>query len=306
MAVVCKVEKMKKFNTQDRHFHRIRLLCLIALMALVAACSSIRLSYNHGDTLLYWWMDAYVDLDSQQAGEVRQDIKELFHWHRKTQLNDYGQLLARAQRQLAGTPTSDDLMSLYGDIKGRSQALAIKALPDLADLARSMRPEQIVRMEKKFASNNDTYRKKFMRGDQDKRQKQRFQKSMEQFELWFGNFSREQEAALRRASDVRPLDNQLWLDERIRRQQRIVATVRKIQLEKMGKDAAMAEIKTLITELFDRLDHSEHKAFFDASTKGTVELVLTAVRIATPAQKAHAQKRMQGWIDDFKTLAADK
>jgi hypothetical protein len=34
-------------------------------------------------------------------------------------------------------------------------------------------------------------------------------------------------------------------------------------------------------------------------------LLLTAIRIATPDQKAHAQKRMQGWINDFRTLAAD-
>ena len=26
---------------------------------------------------------------------------------------------------------------------------------------------------------------------------------------------------------------------------------------------------------------------------------------ATPEQKAHAQKRMQGWIDDFNNLAAE-
>jgi hypothetical protein len=34
--------------------------------------------------------------------------------------------------------------------------------------------------------------------------------------------------------------------------------------------------------------------------------VLTVINIATPAQKAHAQRRMQGWIDDFRTLAADQ
>jgi hypothetical protein len=28
------------------------------------------------------------------------------------------------------------------------------------------------------------------------------------------------------------------------------------------------------------------------------------VRIATPEQKAHAQKRMDGWIKDLNTLAA--
>jgi hypothetical protein len=160
-------------------------------------------------------------------------------------------------------------------------------------------------MEKKFASNNDTFRKKFMKGDLEKQKKVRFQKSMEQLELWFGSFSDEQEAQLRQASDARPLDNQIWLNERMRRQQRIIAVVRKIQQERLSKDAAMGQLHALVKELFERLDGGEHKAFFEANTKGTIEMILTAIRIATPEQKAHAQKRMQGWIDDFKTLAAD-
>ena len=54
------------------------------------------------------------------------------------------------------------------------------------------------------------------------------------------------------------------------------------------------------------MESPERKAFYDAYTDGTTKMILTAVKIATPAQKAHAQKRMQGWIDDFNTLAAGK
>ena len=61
-----------------------------------------------------------------------------------------------------------------------------------------------------------------MRGDTEDRNKVRYKKSMEQFDLWFGDFSREQEAVLRKASDARPLDNEIWLDERMRRQQMIL------------------------------------------------------------------------------------
>jgi hypothetical protein len=297
---------MKKFNTHAACFPRLRWLCLIALMLAVTACSSIRFTYNHGDTLLYWWINAYLDLESDQAGEVKKDIDSLLQWHRKTQLKDYSQLLANAQRKLAGNPTADDLMGLYRDIRVRGEVLTMKALPDLAELARQVRPEQVAQMEKKFSTNNETYRKKFMRGDLEKRQKQRFHKSMEQFDLWFGGFTREQEAVLRRASDARPMDNQLWLDERIRRQHKILALVRKIQAEKLGQEASMALIGQLIHESFERLDQSESKAAVDASTKANVELVLTAIRIATPAQKAFAHKRMQGWIDDFNSLAEQK
>ncbi|PHV20299.1 hypothetical protein CSQ92_23440 [Janthinobacterium sp. BJB446] len=269
----------------------------------MAGCSGLRLAYNNGDTVLYWWLNAYVDLDRDQKGWVRDDIDKLFDWHRKTQLKDYVEILRTGQKQLQGNTTQADLMADYSEIKQRTQALLLKAAPELADLARSLKPEQIAQMEKKFKSNNDDYRKKYLSGDQEKRQKLRYKKAMEQFELWFGSFSSEQEAIIRKASDARPLNNEIWLDERMRRQQNVLNLVKKVHQEKLGKEASAALITTLIKDSFERLEHSERKAFFDAYESSTAQMVLTVIKIATPAQKTHAVKRMQGWIDDFNSLA---
>lgn len=279
-------------------------LFLLGIMLLLAACSSLQLAYNHGDTLLYWWLDGYVDLDSDQKPWVRQDIDEFFQWHRKTQLRDYVQVLQTARRQLQGTPTEADLLGDYEDIRERTQLLLLKALPQLAELARSLRPQQIAQIEKKFASNNDTFRHKNMKGDREHQLAFRYDKAMDQFELWFGHFSREQEAAIRLASDARPLDNALWLDERMRRQRAILALLRQVQRDKLGQEATMTLIRTLIDDSFARRDQSNRKDFFEVYDQGTAQLVLTVIQLATPAQKAHALKRMQGWIDDCNTLAA--
>ena len=297
---------MKKFNTQDSYLQRFRLLCMVAVLVAVAACSSVKFAYNQGDTLLYWWVNAYLDLDSEQSGLVKQDIDQLFQWHRKTQLKDYSQILTNAQRQLAtGAVTMGDLKSEYKNIRTRTELLAFKALPELTELALSIKPEQISKMEQKFNKNNDTYRKKFVKIDNDKKQKVRYQKSMEQFELWFGDFSNEQEAILRKASDARPLNNELWLDERVVRQKKIISVLREIQQKNLGKEATSALLSTLLKDIFGRFDAPERKPFFDAYLDSSMQLVLTAIKISTPAQKAHAQKRIQGWIDDFKLLAAD-
>ncbi|MDQ1829960.1 DUF6279 family lipoprotein [Massilia scottii] len=293
---------MKKFNTQEPLSQRFRVLCLVAMVAVLTACSGIKLAYNQGDTLLYWWLDAYVDLDSEQAPEVKQDIKELFKWHRQTQLKDYVHILTNAQRQLAGNLSKADLDADYRDIIARTELLAQKALPELTDLALSIKPEQLAHIEKKFDKNNETFRKKFIRGSVEDLQQKRFKKSMEQFDLWFGDFSKEQEVTLRKASDARPLNNQIWLDDRIRRQQKILTVLRKIDKENLGKEAAAPLVQGLIKDMLSR--GSENKPFFDTSTDGTMQMILTAVKIATPEQKAHAQKRMQGWISDFNTLAA--
>lgn len=285
---------MKKFNT-----------CIVLAFAiLLAACSSLRLAYNNGDTLLYWWLDAYVDFDSEQKAEVKQDIGEFFRWHRKTQLQDYVQFLQKAQHQLRGNPTPADLMADYVDIRDRTEALLLRSAPDIAELALSLKPDQLESMEKKFAKNNAKFRKENMKGDAQDQNKFRYKKSMEQFELWFGGFSDEQEAIIRKASDARPLDNALWLDERMRRQLKIINLARKIMTEQPSKQIATQWVEESIRSGFDRFGQSERKNFFDNYTQSTVTLVHTVVRISTPDQKAHAQKRMDGWIKDLNTLAA--
>ena len=295
---------MKKFNTTNSLFHRARLLFLVVLMATLAACSTIRFTYNHGDTLLYWWLNAYVDLDSDQTDWVKKDIDNLFQWHRSTQLRDYAGLLSKMQRQLGdGSVTQDELLSDYRDIKARTELLAFKALPQLADLAMSIKPDQIAQMEKKFAKNNDKFRREFMSGSVEDQHKAHFKKAMEQLDLWFGSFSRDQEAQLRRASDARPLDNEIWLQERTLRQKKIVALLRRVHDQKLNKEQTMSAVHDLLRDLFDRMDAPERKAFFDAYVDNTARFIVTAIRLTTPEQKQHAHKRMQGWINDFNTLA---
>lgn len=283
------------------------MMVLLALMLVLTACSTIRFTYDHGDTLLYWWLNAYIDIDSDQSDWVKKDIDNLFQWHRSTQLHDYAGLMSKMQRQLGdGSVTQNELLSDYRDIKARTELLAFKALPQLADLAMSIKPDQIAQLEKKFAKNNEDFRKKFMSGSVEDQHKARFKKAMEQLNLWFGSFSRDQEAQLRKASDARPLDNEIWLQERVMRQKKIVALLQRIRQEKLNKEQSMAAIHELLRGMFDRMDAPDRKAFFDAYIDSTSKFILTAIQITTPEQKAHAQKRMQGWIDDFNALAAGK
>ena len=301
---------MEKFNTQEPRrsdiFRWATLTLITAVVLLSTACATLRFTYNHGDTLLYWWLNGYVDLDSEQTPEVKQDIDALFQWHRQTQLKEYAQLLATAQRQFARQPTRDELWQHYREVRQRGEQLANRAVPELAEFALSIKPEQITKLEKKFASNNEKFRKKFLKGDTADRQELRFDKSLEHFEVWFGHFSRDQKAALRKVSDARPLNNEALLEERMLRQRKIVTLLRRIQQEKPSKEVAMGWIRGLIKEVFARFESPERKAFYDANIEGSIQMILTATRLATPEQKAHLQKRMQGWINDFQALASQR
>ncbi|OWW22906.1 hypothetical protein AYR66_16120 [Noviherbaspirillum denitrificans] len=275
------------------------------LALLLAGCSALRIGYANGDTFVYWWLDGYVDFTNEQKPWVKAHIDRLFDWHRKTQLRDYAQLFGQVQQRLQrGSMRPEDIREDFDAIRKRASAVLEKSVPELTDLALAIEPGQIAHLERKFASNNDKYRKEYLRGSVDDRQRLRFKNVMKQAEYWFGNFSDEQEAIIRKASDARPLDNDIWMAERLRRQQDMLQMLRKIHAEKPSREVVGKMIRDFIAHGFENFTYAEHKAFFDGSAEGMAQMIATIVNVATPEQKAHAVKRLQKLIEDCHELAA--
>lgn len=298
---------MRILKEIDNLFKTIKVLCMTAVIVIVAACSSISFGYNYSPTLVYFWVNDYVNFDSKQSAAFKQDLDKLLVWHRKTQLMDYAQLLSITQRQLAtGETKPEELKRIYKELTTRFEVLANKSVPYLVVLAMSMKPEQFVRMEKKFTSSNETFRKKFVNVSTEKQQELRFKRLMDEFEEWFGSSSKEQEAVLRKASDARPLNNKFFLEECILRQKKILSALRKIHDEKLSKEETMVVLHNVIQDFFDYGETAERKAIYDDNLESNLIAASTAIRIATPAQRAYAHKRMANWNDDIKQLTVSR
>jgi Family of unknown function (DUF6279) len=294
---------MQKFITRPDRALAAK-LAVVALVCLLTACSAIRLGYANGESVVYWWLDGYVDFQNDQSPWVRKHIANLFAWHRKTQLPDYARLLTQAQQRVQRPVTPADVLSDYTEIKKRALVVVERALPELTDLALSMTPDQIAHLERKFASNNDSYRKENLRGDLEYRQRFRFKKVMKQAEYWFGDFSPQQEAQIRAASDARPLSNEIWMTERLRRHEEMIGMLKKIHADKPGRDAAMAMLHRYAQASFENFTYGDNKEFFDATREGGAQMIATIINIATPAQRAHAVQRLQKLAEDCKSMAA--
>jgi hypothetical protein len=278
-------------------------ISLSVMVAILAGCSAARLAYSNGETISYWWLNAYVDFTSEQRPRIKKDIAALFAWHRKSQLKNYVQFLKHAQQRVQGPISEADLLADYEEAKKRLLLVADHALPQLADLALSLNEEQIAHIEKKFASNNDEYRKDYLRGDLEDRQEFRFKKLRKQVEHWFGNFDREQEKRLRLASDRRPLNNELVMASRLQRQQALIAMLKKVHAEKPGRELAMGMIKDYTHAALDRFGNQEHKKFFETTRRETIRIVAGIANNATPEQKEHFLHATQQWISDFDALS---
>jgi len=294
---------MKNFITRP-HRALAQKLVIVGMTLVLLACGAARIGYNNGETVSYWWLNSYVDFEDDQKPWVKHHIDDLFAWHRKTQLQEYVRLISRMQRRDLATVTKADLLADYNDSKSRLMTITDRAAPELADLALALKPDQIKNIEEKLNKNNDKFRKEYLTGDVQKRQEFRFKKMMKQAEYWFGDFSKAQETRLRALSDARPLNNELMLADRVRRQNELVALLKKIHNEKPSKEATIQLIRNYVAATLNHFGNREQEAFFDASNDANAGLVAEMMHMATPEQKKHFINTLQDWVTDFNRLMA--
>jgi hypothetical protein len=276
---------------------------LLCTLLVLSACSMMRVAYNNGESLSYWWLDGYIDIESDQQSRISERLARLFEWHRTTQLKDYAVLLKQAQRQLQAGMDKPVMVANLADMRKRALVTLEYALPDMADLALELDQQQLAAIAKKFASNNNDYRKKHLRGDLKARQRYRYEKTLSQAEYWFGDFSREQEARIRTAVNAVPVDNELFNRARLSRQNELLRTLEKIQKERPSREATVALLRAYTVPLVMQSGGAEFGEYFNAYQDAMMNVALEVINLATPVQKAHAVQKLQQLIDDCNQLA---
>jgi hypothetical protein len=136
---------------------------ILLLVVLLSGCSMARLGYNNGETVSYFWLNGYVDFDADQKPWVKKELASLFAWHRRTQLVDYMPLLAQAKKRVHKPVTEADLARDYEELRRRVLIITDRAAPAAADLALSLRPQQIAavaRFQKSAYATSSTRRER--------------------------------------------------------------------------------------------------------------------------------------------------
>ncbi|MBA3777055.1 MAG: hypothetical protein H0X11_11545 [Betaproteobacteria bacterium] len=280
---------------------------MACIVALAAGCSVVKLSYNNADTLTLLWLNRYVDLDAGQEAWTKDRVREFYVWHRATQLPDYAQMLLRTRTLLQSPVTKADMLALNAEMATRLDVATTKALPDLATLALQLSPEQIAHMERKFEKNNAEFRKDFLDIDTEPRQENRYKTVLWLAEFWFGRFSPEQEAVIKRASYARPLINELWLSERLARQRDLIVVLKRIQAEKPSPNATLALLKDQAVRAtgIANIPNAATRAEAEAAAAHAAQLAAAIVNLTTPEQRQRAMDKLQQWADDFVALSLE-
>jgi hypothetical protein len=276
------------------------IIFLVAMLAAVAGCSTIRFGYNQADTLIVYMTNEYFDLDKAQEQEFRQRLDRFLAWHRRTQLPDYARFATEARTRLERGPVRADVYWFVDGIRDRYRTLVRQSFDDAVAIAVTLTPEQLHHLQRQLDKDNAKFVKETAldRGVEERKRAQ-FKKTYDQTRDWAGEVSREQEIRLREMVYAMPLVNHLRNEDRRRRQQEL------IEILKVRHDRAQftPRLRAWLMD-WEAGRSPEYEKVVTIAYEERAQVFVTTWNLFTPAQRAHAVKRLQGYIEDLNALSA--
>ena len=270
---------------------------------LLVGCSAVRLTYNQGPVLAYWWLDAYADFSSEQSPRVKAALADWFAWHRGTQLPEYAQALVALQALAVDKVTPTQICSTVQAWQQRGQRAFEHAVPALAAQVRSMTPEQIRQVERRQAKKHAEAEADYLQSVPAARQKASLKRAMDRAETAYGTLDSAQRQRLAADLAASPFNPDTWLAERQRRNSEILRSLRQWQAERSDADSVQAGLRRLGAEVL-QAPSADYKAYADAVMDANCSLAANLHNSTSTAQRQHLLAKVKGWEGDVRALIA--
>ena len=285
------------------NFRSAIIAALCAAVLLVSGCSALRIGYSQGADLAYWWLDGYADFDGEQTRRVREALAQWFVWHRKTQLPDYAQLLARAQTELRSDTTPARVCEWQGELLKRAHIAFDQAAPAAAEWALSVTPQQIQHIERRYAKVNDEFRDDYLQEDPRERSEATIKRTVERAESLYGRLDDAQRARVAAAMVRSPFDPELWFAERKLRQQEALQLLRKLNAEAASREQTQAALRVYVDQL-ERSPREVYRRYSERLAEFNCAFAAGLHNSVTPPQRRAAMNKLNGWEGDLRALVA--
>lgn len=292
-----------RFSSRIRCAAVARIIGVLFLVAALGACSAIKLAYNNLPTVSYWWLDGYLDFDSEQSPKVRDELAQLLAWHRQNELPRLSAMLQDAQALAPGEVTPEQVCAMAERIRERLLAVSERAEPAGTELALSLTDAQLQQLERKYAKNNATYRKDWLDRTPAQVQDKRYDQFLDRAEDFYGRLSTEQRDLLKQQVAQSVFDPRLADAERRKRQQEALVLLRGFVAGKPSPAEARAALHGYIQRIAEPPPgpwHDQQQALLQEGCRNTAALHNNT----TASQRAQAVRRLQAYQDDLRQLVA--
>jgi hypothetical protein len=304
MMTICRdIVWFRPVNRHPRAAPSWKLAIIAALLLLLAGCSSVRLGYNQGPQLVWWWVDGYADFDDAQARGVKASLAAWFDWHRSTQLAGYAGFLAGLAQQVTEPATPAQMCRINEQVRERLQPAIDRAVELAADHVTNLSERQIQHIEARQLKANADAREEYLQPDPKKRREAAVDRAVGRFESLYGSVNKAQRALIEASVASTPFDAGQWMIERERRQLDLVQLLRQFAAERPSRERALAGLKKL-ADGWDDSPRPEYRARQVRLTEHNCQLAALVHNAATREQREKARAKLKGWEEDLRVLAA--
>ena len=269
----------------------------------LSGCSAVRLGYDQGPTLVYWWLDSRLDFDTRQSERVKALLAQWFDWHRATQLEDYATLLARANDEAAAAASTEQMCAWTTKWRDRADSALQRLAPAVAEVAVTLTPAQIARLEGKLAEDRRKMREEELDVAPAKRQAASADRAIERYERLYGRLDSTQREWVRDSVRRSPYEPQRRLDDLAWRHRELLQALRRLATERPAPEQATAQVRATLATVLEppQADGGAYRARWLAHQ---CELATRVHNGAMAVQRQHLRERLREWETDARVLAA--
>jgi hypothetical protein len=275
-----------------------------ALFLALTGCSLVKLGYGQASPLVFRWLDGYVDFDDAQSLKVRGALDDVLAWHRRTQLPDYVQLLARAEAEVAGDATPERMCAWAGEIRSRVEPVLQYLAPTIADVAVTLSPAQLAHIEKRFTETNEEFRDDHLQKNPQRRHKAEVKREVERAEMFYGRLDPAQRDLVAQSVNTSPYNAEVAFAERKERQQDVLSLVRRLREANAGRDDAIVQVRAYLNGI-DHSPRESYRRYVERVSARRCVLASDLHNAASAAQRKEAAKKLAGYRTDLRELMGD-
>ena len=186
--------------------------CLLSLSVLASCAGSF--AYNRLDYLIPWYVDAYVDLTSEQRQSLRDQLVPILQWHRREELARYQQLLYEIQAALEHQITPGQVQ-IWGDELLQAVTRTEETMLELAlEFGTSISAEQMEEFIESLNEKQEEYEEEFLSRTNEEYAEENTKQLQKLLKRFLGPLNNEQKERLEQgALSLQRFDN-LWLEDR--------------------------------------------------------------------------------------------
>lgn len=280
-----------------RLFRRLRLLPLLACLALLVACSTTSFLYNRLDFLVPWYVDDYVALSPEQDRELERLLQPFLRWHRYQELPRYAALLAQVDDMLDAPLTLADAELLSREVEIASDRIQTRSLDWLLPMGAGLSDDQVVELIDNLREKQQELEEEYLERDLEEYREDTYERLLDNCQDYLGRLDPAQREVLEAAvAELRRFDH-LWLEERSRWTVRLEGLLQR----EPGWQQAVREA------VADRWQSSseDYRAIYQHNLRTIQGALVAVVDMRSERQDRRLRRKLSNLREDFLALSRE-